>query len=53
MSKYIITRITCVRGNNRVSGELRIETDDIEASREVLRGLIGCDKVLFVYDEVK
>lgn len=53
MSKYIITRITRVRGNNRVSGELRIETDDIEASREVLRGLIGCDEVLFVYDEVK
>lgn len=52
MSRYIITRITSVRGDKRISGRLKIKTNDLEASREVMRALIGCDKVLFVYDEL-
>lgn len=43
---YIIRRIQCK------SGDVEIETGDIEATRKELHDCYQCDKILFSYDEL-
>lgn len=50
---YLISQIKCVSGDMSNMHSVEIETENIEITRSELHRLYQCDRILFIYEQLK
>lgn len=50
---YLIERIVCVSEGVRTAYDIELQTDDIEKTRSELIRMYQCERINFVYSQLK